>query len=76
MHITVKGTSFVISKVCCFSLALDVFLYNSIYDLIMLTVYESTYLNKFASMYHHLVYVLDKEDWYTNKSTAHLMQLS
>ena len=42
----------------------------------MLTVYESTYLNKFASMYHHLVYVLDKEDWYTNKSTAHLMQLS
>lgn len=52
----------------------------------MLTIYESTYLNKFASMYHHLVYVLDKEDWYTNKSTAqkkkkkkstaHLMQLS
>lgn len=33
----------------------------------MLTIYESTYLNIFASMYHHLVYVLDEEDWYTNK---------
>lgn len=75
LSITVKRTSFVVSKVCV-SLALDVFLYNSIYDLIMLTVYESTCLNIFASMYHHLVYVPDKEDWYANKSTAHLMQLS